>query len=157
MKKRKVVDVVEELLLAYIKKAEAVFELVDVEFIKEGQHRYLRVYMDKEGGISLDDCQEISHYLDDALDRLDPIEENYFLEVSSPGIERPLKKEADYIRFEGKLVEIRLYFPLDGQKVIEGILKGIEEGDVCIEKEQGGEMVRIPFDKIASAKLLFRF
>jgi ribosome maturation factor RimP len=157
MKKRKVVDIVDELIVDFIKKSESVYELVDIEFVKEGPHRYLRVYMDKEGGISLDDCSEISHYLDDQLDRLDPVEENYFLEVSSPGIERPLKKEADYSRFAGQLVELKLYFPYEGQKIFEGTLKGLIEGEVAIEKENSTEVVRIPLDKIASAKLLFRF
>ncbi len=113
-KKRKVVDIVQELVEKRV--AESDIELVDVEFVKEGQHRYLRVYIDKLDGVSLDDCQALSVYLNEHMDSLDPIEENYFLEVSSPGIERPLKKDSDFERFTGRLVEIRLYYPLDGQK-----------------------------------------
>lgn len=157
MKKRKVVDIVAELINDYIKSVDNSFELVDVEFVKEGKHRFLRVYMDKTGGITLDDCSLISHYLDEKLDLLDPVEENYFLEVSSPGIERPLKKEADYTRFAGQLVELKLYFPYEGQKAIEGILIGFQEGEVKIQKENSSDIVCMPLDKIASAKLLYRF
>lgn len=152
--KMRVVDVVERLINNFIKDKE--YELVDVEFVKEGQHRYLRVYMDKEGGISLDDCKLISDYLSEKLDELDPIEENYFLEVSSPGIERPLKKDKDFIKYKGKLIQVKLYRPLDGQKLYEGILEGLKNEEVIL-KLDSGKAIKIPRDKIALAKLVFKF
>lgn len=155
VKKRKVVDVVQELATNYIKNTE--LELVDIEFVKEGQHRFLRVFIDKEEGVSIDDCQHLSEYLNEKLDTLDPIEENYFLEVSSPGIERALKKDSDFERFKGKLVEIKLYYPLEGQKIIEGELIGLIDGKVEVKPENHSQVISIPKDKIALAKLLVRF
>ncbi|MCT4633725.1 MAG: ribosome maturation factor RimP [Firmicutes bacterium] len=152
--KLRVVDVVEKLINDFIKDKE--FELVDVEFVKEGQYRYLRVYMDKDGGISLDDCKLVSNYLSEKLDSLDPIEENYFLEVSSPGIERPLKKDKDFIKYKGELIQVKLYRPLDGQKLYEGILEGIKNDEV-IMKIDDEKVIKIPRDKIATAKLVFKF
>lgn len=152
--KLRVVDVVEKLINDFIKDKE--FELVDVEFVKEGQYRYLRVYMDKDGGISLDDCKLVSDYLSEKLDSIDPIEENYFLEVSSPGIERPLKKDKDFIKYKGKLIQVKLYRPLEGQKLYEGILEGLKNDEV-IMKIDDEKVIKIPRDKIATAKLVFKF
>jgi len=154
-KKRKVVDIIQEIAEERIKDTE--FEIVDIEFVKEGPHRYLRVYLDKDGGVSLDDCKFLSEYINERLDKLDPIEENYFLEVSSPGIERALKKDSDFEKFAGKLVELKLYFPLDGQKIIEGELMGLQNGKVRIKPENQEAVIAIPKDKIALAKLLVRF
>ncbi|ADD02455.1 protein of unknown function DUF150 [Thermoanaerobacter mathranii subsp. mathranii str. A3] len=98
------------------------FELVDVEYKKEGNNWYLRVYIDKEGGITLDDCQLVSEYLSDRLDEVDPIEHSYILEVSSPGLDRPLKKPRDFERNIGKEIEISLYSPIDKRKKFEGEL-----------------------------------
>jgi len=154
-KRRKVVDVVGELLEKHLPTQQ--MELVDVEFVKEGPHRYLRIFVDKEGGVSLDDCQAVSEFLNARLDDLDPIEENYFLEVSSPGIERVLKKDSDFEKFKGQLVEVRLYYPLDGMKVIEGILNGIEEDRVLVQPENQKAVLEIPRDKISQARLLVRF
>lgn len=155
MKRRKVVDIVGDLLAAYLPGQE--MELVDVEFVKEGQHRYLRIYIDKEGGISLEDCQKVSEYLNERLDSLDPIEENYFMEVSSPGVERPLKKDTDFERFKERLVEVKLYYPLEGSKAIEGTLKGLKDGKVLVQPENGTRILEIPRDKISLVKLLVRF
>lgn len=155
MKRRKVVDIVSDLLVSYLPGQG--MELVDVEFVKEGQHRYLRIYIDKEGGVSLEDCQKVSEYLNERLDSLDPIEENYFMEVSSPGVERPLKKEADFERFKEHLVEVKLYFPLEGSKAIEGVLKGLVDGKVAVQPENSSRILEIPRDKISLVKLLVRF
>ncbi|OPJ57130.1 ribosome maturation factor RimP [Alkalithermobacter paradoxus] len=106
------------------------FELVDVEYVLEAGHRYLRIYIDKEGGISLKDCQTISNAITEKLDDIDPIKENYFLEVSSPGLDRPLKKDSDFERYKGKDVEVKLYKPLNGQKQFEGNLIGLFDGDI---------------------------
>ena len=96
-------------------------ELVDVEYVKESTGWILRVFLDKPGGIDLDDCQAVSAVLDKKLDQEDPIPGAYSLEVSSPGLERPLKKRADYERFAGRLVQIRTYSGVHGRKRFEGI------------------------------------
>ncbi|AIS52485.1 ribosome maturation factor RimP [Thermoanaerobacter kivui] len=108
------------------------FELVDVEYKKEGSHWYLRVYIDKEGGITLDDCQLVSEYLSDRLDEVDPIEHSYILEVSSPGIDRPLKTPRDFEKHIGAEVEVSLYAPVDKKKKFEGELLEFTGDKVCI-------------------------
>lgn len=128
------------------------FELVDVEYVKEGPHRYLRIYMDKEGGITLEDCQTVSEKVSEPLDREDFIDEAYFLEVSSPGLDRPLKKDEDYHRFTGENIEVKLYEALKGEKVFEGELLGLSDQEVKILLSNQ-ETVSIPKEKIASAKL----
>lgn len=154
MKKKRVVDIVEELVSPFLD--EKKLELVEVEFVKEGQHRYLRVYLDKEDGLSLDDCQEVSEYLSAKLDELDPIKENYFLEVSSPGVERVLKKDKDFEKYKGRLVEVRLYHTLNGQKVIEGKLLGLKDNKIIIDRETKG-IIEIAKDKVSLVKLLIDF
>lgn len=155
MKRRKVVDVVSDLLVPFLPGQG--MELVDVEFVKEGQHRYLRIFIDKEDGVSLEDCQKVSEYLNEKLDSTDPIEENYFMEVSSPGVERVLKKDSDFERFKEQLVEVKLYFPIEGTKVIEGTLKGLVDGKVAVQPENSPQILEIPRDKISLVKLLVRF
>ena len=113
------------------------FELVDTEYVKEGSDWYLRILVDRKAEdekISLEDCQKLSRMIGEMLDIKDPIKEQYMLEISSPGIDRALKKERDFVREKGKEVEIKLYKPIDGQKEFEGILLGLtEEGIVQIE------------------------
>ena len=109
------------------------FELVDVEYVKEGANWYLRVYADKEGGINIDDCVFISRALEAKLDEEDFIKDAYILEVSSPGLGRPLKKDRDFERNLGKAVEIKLYKSLEGCKEFEGILKEYSKDAVRIE------------------------
>lgn len=132
------------------------FELVDVEYIKEGGTWYLRIYIDKEGGIAVDDCEIVSRELGDLMDEKDFIEDSYILEVSSPGLGRPLKKEKDYIRSMGKLIEIRTYKAIDRSKEFEGVLKKYDDTSVTIETEDEKEMI---FDKkdIALIRLAFDF
>lgn len=134
MAKKRVEDIVAELVQPIVDALS--FELVDVEFIKEGVYWYLRVYIDKPGRIAIDDCQAVSEQLSDKLDETDPIKQSYILEVSSPG-ERPLKKERDYERFKGEIVEIKLYQPLNGKKVFEGELLGLVEDRVEIKTDEG--------------------
>lgn len=110
----------EELLLPLVEAQN--FELVDVEYVKEAGSWYLRAYIDKEGGITVDDCEVISRAFSDKLDEEDFIEDSYILEVSSPGLGRPLKKEKDFVRSMGKELEIRTYRPIDRQKEFYGIL-----------------------------------
>ena len=144
----------EEILLPIIE--EHGFELVDVEYVKEGSEWYLRAYIDKPGGITIDDCEAVSRKLSDQLDEKDYIEDAYILEVSSPGLGRPLKKEKDYKRSLGAEVEIRTYRMIEKQKEFIGILKGYDENTVTIETGDGTEKI---FDKsdIALIRLAFDF
>ena len=123
----------ESLVLPIIEKNK--FELVDVEYVKEGSNWYLRVYIDKEGGINIDDCELVSRALSDLLDEKDFIEDAYILEVSSPGLGRPLKKEKDFARSIGEEVEIRTYRAIDRQKEFIGILVEYDKDTVTIEYE----------------------
>ena len=115
------------------------FELVDVEYVKEGSDWYLRVYIDKEGGITVDDCEKISRAFNEILDREDYISDQYIFEVSSPGLLRPLKKEKDYVRSTGKLIDIKLYKQVDKSKEYTGILKCFDEKTVTLAFEDGTE------------------
>ena len=112
------------------------FELVDVEYVKEGGSFYLRAYIDKPGGITVDDCETVSREFSDKLDEADFIEEAYIMEVSSPGLGRPLKKEKDFKRSIGKEVEIRTYRPIDREKEFYGVLKAYDENSVTIDCEE---------------------
>lgn len=109
------------------------FELVDVEYVKEGANYYLRVYADKEGGINIDDCVTISRALEAKLDEDDFIFDAYILEVSSPGLGRPLKKEKDFKRSIGKEIDIKLYKAIDKQKEFTGILTGYTDDEITLE------------------------
>ncbi|QEK12235.1 ribosome maturation factor RimP [Crassaminicella thermophila] len=149
MAKKRVTDIVEEIVTPYVNDNQ--IELVDVEFIKEGQNWFLRVYIDKEEGISLDDCQNVSEFLSEKLDELDPISQNYFLEVSSPGLDRPLKKERDFEKFKGRIIEVHLYQPYDGKKIIEGELVGLKDG--CVVLKVDGEEIEISRKKISIVRL----
>lgn len=116
------------------------FELVDVEYVKEAGTWYLRAYIDKEGGIAVDDCELISRKLGDWLDEKDFIDESYILEVSSPGLGRPLKKEKDFARSIGKDVDVRLYRSIDRQKEFTGALKAYDDQTVTLDMEDGSQM-----------------
>ena len=132
------------------------FELVDVEYVKEAGNWYLRVYIDKEGGITVDDCELISRAFSDLLDEADFIEDSYILEVSSPGLGRPLKKEKDYARSMGKELEIRTYRPIDKQKEFYGILLAYDNNSVTIQEQ---DKTRRTFEKkeIALIRLAIDF
>ncbi|MBS6195233.1 MAG: ribosome maturation factor RimP [Clostridiales bacterium] len=132
------------------------FELVDVEYVKEAGTWYLRLYIDKEGGITIDDCEAVSRAFSDKLDEADFIDDAYIMEVSSPGLGRPLKKEKDYKRSMGKEVEIRTYRPIEKQKEFLGILTAYDETQVTITMEN--QEIRV-FQKadIALIRLAFDF
>ena len=143
----------EELLMPII--LQHGFELVDVEYVKEGGNWYLRAYIDKPGGIAVDDCEVVSRALSDLLDEKDFIEDSYILEVSSPGLGRPLKKEKDFTRNLGKEVEVRTYRAIDRQKEFTGVLKDFDKNTVTIEFEDGQtkifekseiDLIRLAFD-----------
>lgn len=116
------------------------FELVDIEFLKEGSNWYLRIYVDKQGGFTIDDCELVSKQLGEILEKDDPIEQPYILEVSSPGLDRPLKKESDFIKYKGEVVDVKLYKAINKTKEFQGILKGLENDIVTIEDETGKEL-----------------
>lgn len=117
------------------------FELVDVEYVKEGGVWYLRAYIDKEGGITVNDCETVAREMNDLLDREDFIPESYTFEVSSPGLGRPLKKEKDYVRNLGKEIEIRTYRAIERSKEFCGVLKAYDPDTVTIGTEDGKELV----------------
>lgn len=132
------------------------FELVDVEYVKEGSNYYLRVYADKEGGITIDDCVLISRALNEILDEDDFIEDAYILEVSSPGLGRPLKKDKDFLRSIGDIVELKLYKARNGIKEFEGELVSYENDTVTIVTE-GKEEISFTRSEIALIRLAFDF
>ena len=131
-------------------------ELVDLEFVKEGVNWYLRVYIDKDGGVNIDDCERVSRALEAKLDEHDPIEQAYILEVSSPGIDRPLKKESDFVKYQGEIIDVKLYKAQDGSKQYQGKLLGLEEGVLSIE-EENGNVVKFEQKDIASVRLAVIF
>ena len=136
--------------------AEHQFELVDVEYVREVGIWYLRAYIDKENGITVDDCEEVSRALSDLLDEEDFISENYILEVSSPGLDRPLKKEKDFARSIGKDVEVKLFKAINKEKEFVGILKAYDEDTVTLEMEDETEM-QFKRSDIARIRLAFFF
>ena len=144
----------EELLIPILTKYE--FELVDVEYVKEAGTWYLRAYIDKPGGIAINDCEVVSRELSDLLDKKDFIDDSYILEVSSPGLGRPLKKEKDFKRSLGEQVEVRLYRAVDRQKEFTGALAAYDEDTVTLRFEDGTET---SFEKkdIALIRLAFDF
>lgn len=144
----------EELLLPILE--ELRYELVDVEYVKEGSSFYLRAYIDKEGGITVDDCEAVSRRMSDLLDEQDYIEESYIFEVSSPGLGRPLKKEKDYARSMGKELEIRTYQAVNRKKEFYGILKAYDADTVTIELEDETELT-FAKPQIALIRLAFDF
>lgn len=137
------------------------FELVEVEFVKEGKSWFLRVFIDKEGGIDIEECAFVSEQLSDKLDACDPdpIPQAYFLEVSSPGAERPLKKEEDYYRAVGEYIHLSLYQPVEGEKQFEGFLQSFDEEQLVIKiriKTREKELT-IERKNIAKARLAIQF
>lgn len=133
---------IEELIAPILDQSD--FELVDIEFVKEGQNWFLRIYADKNGGISIDDCETISRAVEKKLDENDPIEQAYILEVSSPGLDRPLKKDSDFEKYKGEVVDIKLYKPFNGKKAFRGELLGLIDGKIVIKDENDDE---ISFDR----------
>ena len=129
--------------------------LWDVEYVREGADRYLRVFIDKEGGIDIEDCEKIHRALDPVLDERDPIAESYYFEVCSAGLERALKRPGDFERFMGSPVLIKLYRPRNGLKEIPGILRGYEEGRITVEA--GKETITFEKSEVALARLRVEF
>lgn len=117
------------------------YELVDVEYVREGSNWFLRAYLDKEGGFSVNDCEKVSRELSDLLDLHDFIDESYILEISSPGLGRPLKKEKDFKRSIGAEVEVKLYKAVNGAKEFYGLLAAYTDTTVTLDFAEEGELV----------------
>ncbi|MEH7353122.1 ribosome maturation factor RimP [Neobacillus drentensis] len=153
----KVTEVVEELAAPIFQ--ELGLELVDIEYVKEGKSWFLRVYIDKDTGVDIEDCGLVSERLSEKLDEIDPIPHNYYLEVSSPGAERPLKKEKDFEKAIGKNVVIKTYEPINGEKSFEGTLLEFDGQHLKIEVKikTRKKSVDIPYEKVANARLAVVF
>lgn len=165
MSKVKVKDLAEQLLNGFLE--ENNLELYNSEFVKEGKDWFLRIYIDKPEGseqeyVDVNECELVSRFLSDKLDELDPIEQNYILEVSSPGLDRELINEKAYKRYKGRIVDVKLYKAFEGSKNYEGVLLGLEEGILSIEippvkKGQEAKRLDIPFDQVAKVNLAVIF
>lgn len=149
----KVTDIVSQLAAPFVQAAGCT--LWDVEYIKEAGQWFLRVYIDKEGGVSINDCEAVSRPLSDALDEADPIEGSYTFEVSSAGADRVLKKESHFAQFAGAEVEVRLYRAREGQKDFVGLLRGWQDGDITLEV--GGAPICFEKKEVAQVRLYPRF
>ena len=145
----KITDIVRGLAEPAVK--EMGCEIWDVEYIKEAGEWHLRIYIDKDGGVSIDDCEAVSRAVDPLLDEADPIPDSYIFEVSSAGLERPLKRPSDFEKFMGSPVEVKLYRPMDGRKAFNGKLTGYENGSVTIES--AGSAVTFKKEDIAGVRL----
>ncbi len=149
---KKVITITEQIVLSILKEMD--MELVDIEFVKEGANWFLRVFIDKEGGVDIDDCGKVSEVFSKKLDAVDPIPHAYFLEVSSPGAERPLRTDKDYVRAIGKGVQITTSEPIGGEHVFEGILLSKDQN---LTLQIGKKEVMIPVSNIAKARLAILF
>ncbi|KAF0820411.1 MULTISPECIES: ribosome maturation factor RimP [unclassified Cytobacillus] len=153
----KVTETVEQLVTPIVD--ELNLELVDIEYVKEGKDWFLRVFIDKETGVDIEECGMVSERLSEKLDAEDPIPYNYFLEVSSPGAERPLKKDSDFVKAVGKNVFIKTYEPIDGEKTFEGVLTQFDGETVTVEVKikTRKKNIEIPYEKVANARLAVVF
>ncbi len=158
MAKKKVVDLVAEALLPYLEKEG--YCLYHMEFVKESRDWFLRVFIEKApeadgewpGNVGTDDCEKVSRFLSGKLDEMDPVEQNYYLEVSSPGMDRPLLKDEHFERYKGQLVDVKLYKAIDGKKALTGKLLGRSEEYVQLEDETG-KIVDLPREKVSKTNL----
>lgn len=133
--------------------AEMNIELVEIQFRRESHGWVLRLYIDREGGVTLEDCTAVSREVSSYLEVEDPIEQAYHLEVSSPGLERPLRKKEDFVRFAGRRARIKTKEKIDEQRVFIGTLQGVEGDDIVVDI--GDRVYRFPLDDIARARLVF--
>ncbi|MBC8014665.1 MAG: ribosome maturation factor RimP [Sporomusaceae bacterium] len=152
MSKEHIENLIEKIVQDIV--AGSAIELVDVEYVKEREW-YLRVFLDKEGGIEIEDCHSVSEQLEAKLEELDPIKESYYLEVSSPGLDRALRKDRDFIRHIGDKIEISTFKPLNGEKKFVGILKCLQDGMISIDVD--GAEINIPRDQTSQVRLYLDF
>ena len=151
---KKVTEIVRDLALPVVE--ENGCELWDVEYVREAGQWYLRLYLDKEGGVNILDCEAVSRKVSDLLDEVDPIESSYMFEVSSAGAERALKRPGDFERFMGSAVLVKTYKPKDGRKEFAGTLQGYEDGAVMLDMGTG-EPIRFEKNEIALVRLRVEF
>ena len=145
-----------ELLLPVVRDAGC--DIWDLDFVKEGAKRILRITIDAEGGVGIDDCERVHRAVDPVLDDADPIDEAYYLEVSSPGIEREITLPRHVGACAGQKVEARLYAPQDGRRVFSGTLEGLSgDGAVAIREDAAAEPAVLPFDAISKMKVVYNF
>ena len=160
MAKKKITEIIEEITLDFL--AENGLELYNSEFVKEGKDWFLRVYIDKvqtgetEEYVCTDDCEKVSRFLSAELDRLDPIEQDYYLEVSSPGMDRVLIADKHFERFAGHIVDINLYKAVDGRKAYQGELVGLVDGKIIIKDEKDNEL-KFPAEQVSKTRLAVVF
>ena len=154
----KIIEAVEELVTPIVE--ELNLELIDTEFVKEGRNWFLRIYVDTpQGGIDIEHCALVSERVSEVLDANDPIEQNYFLEVSSPGAERPLKKESDFERAVGKFIHVKTYEPVNGLKEFEGTLTAYSEQGLEMDVRIKTRKIKVQLtkEKVAFARLAINF
>ena len=149
----KITDRVQQLVLPIVEAHGC--RLWDVEYVREGDQRFLRLYIDKQGGVDITDCEAISRAADPILDEADPIPESYHFEVCSAGIERALKRPSDFEEFMGSLIMVKLYRPKNGIKEIPGVLRGYEDGRVTVE--MNGEIITLEKSEVALVRLRVEF
>ena len=160
MAKKKITDLVADELSGFLDQEG--YELYHTELVKVAKDWFLRVYIDKKQGldqqeyISTNDCEKVSRYLSERLDALDPIEQNYYLEVSSPGMDRELITETHYQRYLGAEVEVKLYKPYKGSKNLEAVLKQISGAQITLEDQDGNEIM-LPREQVAQTRLAVKF
>lgn len=160
MAKQKITDIITGELSGFLEQEG--YELYHLEMVKVVKDWFLRVYIEKQQDsdtksyISTDDCEKVSRYLSERLDALDPIEQNYYLEVSSPGMDRQLYTEDHYRRFIGTLVEVKLYKPYQGTKNLEAVLKEVSEGQLTLE-DKDGSIIVLPREQVAQTRLAINF
>ena len=130
-------------------------KLWDVEYVREGSERYLRLYIDKDGGVDITDCEQIHRAVDPILDEKDPISESYHFEVCSAGLERALKRPSDFAQFMGSPIVVKLYRPRNGLKEIPGVLRGYEDGNVVIDA--GNQTITFTKSEVALVRLRVEF
>ncbi len=143
-------DQIEQLIEAPIESLG--YELLGVEYIKNGRDTVLRIYIDSSQGISIEDCERVSHQVSGILEVEDPISTAYSLEVSSPGFDRPLFKEKDFVRFAGAEAKVSMKLPVQGRRNFKGMLEGFSDGNILIEVD--GEVYELPLTKLAKARLV---
>lgn len=154
----KIISVIEELVTPIVE--ELNLELIDTEFVKEGRNWFLRIYVDTpQGGIDIEHCALVSERVSEVLDENDPIDQNYFLEVSSPGAERPLKKTSDFERAVGKFIHVKTYEPINGLKEFEGFLIAYNEQGLEMDVRIKSRKIKVQLakEKVAFARLAINF
>lgn len=149
----KIEATVEKLILPIVEKLG--YYLYDIEYVKEGAQWYLRIYIDQDSGIDLDDCEKVSNQISEILDKEDPIRTQYFLEVSSCGLERHLREKKHYLQNLGKEIQVNLYKAVEKKKLIEGILKEVKEDTILVKTEE--KEIEVKLENISLAKTIYNW